>query len=193
MAAIVRTLGWLACLAYSNVPLFWLLIHSRTEYWRSRRISPYRVLLPVSLGIWAVVARATAPWRRLVFYQSVWMWVPALSLFALGIWLYARSGASFNLEQLRGIPEVRAGAKEQRLVTTGIRARLRHPIYLAHLCEMLAWSIGSGLVVCYGLTVFAIVTGAVMIRAEDAELERRFGEEYRSYRESVPALLPWVR
>jgi protein-S-isoprenylcysteine O-methyltransferase Ste14 len=35
-----------------------------------------------------------------------------------------------------------------------------------------------------------VITGTVMIRAEDAELERRFGEEYRAYRESVPALLP---
>ena len=28
--------------------------------------------------------------------------------------------------------------RDQRLVTSGIRARVRHPVYLAHLCEMLA-------------------------------------------------------
>ena len=177
-------------MAYSTVPPFWLLIHSHTEYWRSRRSSPYLVLLPASLGIWSIAALATAPWRKLAFYQNVWMWVPALALFALGIWLYARSGASFSVRQLRGIPEMRAGVMEQQLVTTGIRARVRHPIYLAHLCEMLAWSVGTGLVVCFGLTLYTMITGAVMIRAEDAELERRFGEEYRAYRASVPALLP---
>ena len=73
---------------------------------------------------------------------------------------------------------------------TGIRAWVRHPVYLAHLCEMLAWSIGTGLIVCYGLTLFAVVTGAVMIRMEDGELERRFGEEYRQYRARVPAVVP---
>jgi len=46
------------------------------------------------------------------------------------------------------------------------------------------------LVVCYGLTVFAVVTGAFMIRLEERELEQRFGEEYRKYREGVPAVLP---
>ncbi len=65
-------------------------------------------------------------------------------------------------------------------------------MYLAHLCEMLAWSIGTGLAVCWGLTAFTVVTGAVMIWMEDAELEERFGDSFRSYRKSVPAVLPRV-
>ncbi len=90
------------------------------------------------------------------------------------------------------MPEVIPGHREQRLVTSGIRARVRHPVYLAHLCEMLAWSFGTGLAVCWGMTAFAVVTGAAMIRMEDAELEKRFGEEYREYRRSVPAVLPRI-
>ena len=57
---------------------------------------------------------------------------------------------------------------------------------------MMAWSVGSGLVVCWLLTGFAIVTGAVMIRMEDKELERRFGEEFQKYRSAVPAVLPRI-
>ena len=34
----------------------------------------------------------------------------------------------------------------------------------------------------YVLAAFAIVTGALMIRIEDRELEARFGEPYRAYR-----------
>jgi len=106
------------------------------------------------------------------------------------MWLYAKSGAGFSPKQLGGLPEVQAGHPEQHLVMTGIRARVRHPVYLAHLCEMLAWSIGTGLAVCWGLTAFAMVTGAVMIRMEDAELTQRFGEPFAAYKESVPAVLP---
>ncbi len=79
---------------------------------------------------------------------------------------------------------------EQRLVISGIRNRIRHPVYLGHLCEMLGWSIGTGLAVAYALTAFAAVTGVIMIRLEDKELEQRFGEEYRRYRNHVPALIP---
>jgi len=38
-----------------------------------------------------------------------------------------------------------------------------------------------------------LVTGAVMIRMEDRELEERFGAAYTAYRQSVPAVLPRVR
>ena len=65
-------------------------------------------------------------------------------------------------------------------------------MYLAHLCEMLAWSVGTGLAVCWGLMAFAIVTGGVMIRMEDGELEQRFGDAYRAYSNSVPAVFPRV-
>jgi protein-S-isoprenylcysteine O-methyltransferase Ste14 len=77
-------------------------------------------------------------------------------------------------------------------VTDGIRSHVRHPLYLAHLCEMLAWSVGTGLAVCWVLTAFAAVTAAVMIPLEEAELEKRFGDAYTAYRRRVPALLPRV-
>ncbi len=58
---------------------------------------------------------------------------------------------------------------------------------------LLAWTLGSGEVVLYGLTIFALLTGWPMIRQEEAELERRFGDEYRAYKRAVPAtLLPDV-
>lgn len=58
---------------------------------------------------------------------------------------------------------------------------------------MIAWSLGTGIAVCWALVAFAIVTGAVMIRMEDRELETRFGEDYRQYRSNVPSVLPKLR
>jgi protein-S-isoprenylcysteine O-methyltransferase Ste14 len=188
----LQTLGWLACAVYSTIPSFWLIVHPRVDYWRSRPRSPYRVLVPVWIAMWIVLAVITAPWHRIALYQTRWTWIPAVALFATGLYLYSQSGKHFSRAQLGGMPEVLPGHREQRLVTNGIRAHVRHPVYLAHLCEMLAWSVGTGLVVCYALTVFAIVTGAVMIRSEDLELEQRFGGEYVAYRERVPAVLPRV-
>jgi protein-S-isoprenylcysteine O-methyltransferase Ste14 len=189
---ILRTLGWVICAVYSTIPGYWMLIHPRADHWRAHR-SPYRVLLPLWAGMFVIVLLATAPFRSVFLYRNNCVWLPAACLFAVGIWLYKAGGARFSLQQLQGMPELSAAHSEQLLVMTGVRSRVRHPIYLAHFCEMLAWSVGTGLAVCFALTMLTIVTGVVMIRAEDAELERRFGESYRSYRESVPAIFPRLR
>jgi protein-S-isoprenylcysteine O-methyltransferase Ste14 len=181
--------GWLACIVYSTIPSFWILIHPLAQGWRQRKRSPYFVLLPVWIGMWALMGMITARWRDIAIYSSPWLWIPASLLFATGFWLYRQSANGFSAKQLGGVPELHRNS-EQRLVTTGIRARVRHPVYLAHLCEMLAWSLGTGLAMCYGLTAFAMFVGAVMIRMEDAELAERFGPEYAAYRDRVPAVLP---
>lgn len=140
--------------------------------------------------MWIAVALITFKWHHVAAYNTRWTWIPALAFFSLGLVLYRVSGREFSAKQLGGLPEVLSGHGEQRLVTSGIRTRVRHPIYLAHLCEMLGWSIGSGLLICYGLTAFAVCSGAIMIWMEDNELEKRFGEVYRGYRNRVPAILP---
>jgi protein-S-isoprenylcysteine O-methyltransferase Ste14 len=186
----LETLGWLACVVYSTIPSFWFMVHPRAERWRSRGGSPFRVLVPAWVAMWIGMGCLTGPWRHVRIYSTPWSWIPAAALFALVIFLYSRSGAHFSWRQLGGLPEVLPNQREQRLVTSGIRSRVRHPVYLGHLCEMLAWSLGTGLVVCWTLTAFAVITGAVMIRMEEAELEKRFGPEYSRYQHSVPAVLP---
>lgn len=190
MLSLVQTLGWVACVIYATIPSFWLLIHPHAAFWRSRLRNPYRVLIPAWVAMWIVVGLATAPWRNVALYTIPWIWIPAILLFAIGIWIYSRAKVNFGPAQLGGLPEILPNHRDQALVTTGIRAHIRHPVYLGHLCEMLAWSLGTGLAVLYLLTVFAIATGAIMIRMEDAELEQRFGTDYLSYRRQVPAVLP---
>jgi protein-S-isoprenylcysteine O-methyltransferase Ste14 len=191
----LQIIGWLACVVYSTIPAFWLMIHPFAERWRARRLSyhrsPYLVLLPAWVAMWLVVAVVTRPWRDVLLYRD-WAWWAAAVLFTCGLYVYSQSGKNFSANQLAGLPEVHGGNRDQQLVTDGIRTRVRHPVYLAHLCEMLAWSVGTGLAVCWALTAFAVVTGVVMIRLEDAELEKRFGDSYRAYRSTVPAVLPRV-
>jgi protein-S-isoprenylcysteine O-methyltransferase Ste14 len=192
----LQLIGWLACVVYSTIPAFWLMIHPFAERWRQRHLSyrrsPYRVLLPAWTAMWIVVALITRPWRNIVLYRSDWAWLAAAVLFACGLYIYFQSAKNFSAKQLGGLPEIHGANREQRLITDGIRSRVRHPVYLAHVCEMLAWSVGTGLAVCWALAAFALATGAVMIQMEDAELEQRFGDAYRAYRRSVPAVLPRV-
>lgn len=189
MLSFLRTVGWLFAIVLSTIPAFWLLVHPRAEYWRSRRGPRFRILGLLWAAMWGVAGAITLPWRHVVFYQNPLTWFPAAPFFFLGFFLYHRARATFSFDQLIGRPEVQ-GDKHQQLVTTGIHSRVRHPVYLGHLCELIGWSLGTGLAVIYALGAFAVITGVIMIRMEDAELERRFGEPYRQYRQVVPAVIP---
>jgi hypothetical protein len=64
--------GWLACIVYSTIPSFWILIHPLAQRWRQGKRSPYFVLLPVWFGMWALVGLFTARWREVAVYSNPW-------------------------------------------------------------------------------------------------------------------------
>ena len=77
------------------------------------------------------------------------------------------------------------------LVTDGLYGYVRHPLYLG------SFLLGTGLCLIMGdaallglFLVFFWVNHGLVIRREEADLERLFGEGYRAYRTQVPALLP---
>jgi hypothetical protein len=89
-------LGWLACVVYSTIPSFWFMVHPLAERWRSRQGSPFRVLVPAWVGMWIGMGCLTGPWRHVRIYATAWTWLPAVALFAVGIFLYSQSGAHFS-------------------------------------------------------------------------------------------------
>jgi protein-S-isoprenylcysteine O-methyltransferase Ste14 len=187
------TIAWLACCVYGSIPSFWLAIHPRAELWRARRRQGrpvYGVLLPLWVGIWVALFSLSFPWRNLHLYRWRYSWIAGLLLIAGGIILYAKARHGFLPLQLSGHHELEPERHEQQLVVAGIRQRVRHPIYLGHLLEMLGWSVGTGLLVCWALTAFALLTGIGMIRSEEKELVGRFGQSYREYQQRVPAIVP---
>jgi protein-S-isoprenylcysteine O-methyltransferase Ste14 len=188
--AVVDLIAMLACSVYCTIPVFWLALHPFVGRWRKRGRRAYRVIVPI-WGLMIGVAFVSA-WRfRLVHLYTNWVaWALAATLFVLGFRIYAAAFRSFDHTQLSGLDELEPGRHRDRLVTTGIRTHVRHPIYLGHLCEVLAWCIAAGLVALYALACFGIFAGMAMVRIEDRELEARFGEEYRRYRRAVPAVIP---
>ncbi len=189
----LRIVGWLAAVVYCTIPSLWLVIHPRPNFWRGRWRSPLPLVGLIWFLMWVAAAGITWPWHTVALYTSWLTWIPAVPLFVVGFVLYTTGHERFSTDQVLGRSELNPERHEQRLVTTGIRARMRHPYYVAHFCELLAWSIGTGLVVLYAMLAYAIITGLVMVRAEERELERRFGDEYRAYRARVPAFVPKLR
>ncbi len=189
---LIDILALLACSIYGTIPLFWLVVHPFIERWRKRGRHAYRLIVPVWGGFIAIAFVLMWPFRFAHFYMSWYAWAPAAGFFLIGFSIYAAAFKGFHRSQVSGLDELEPDRHRQQLITSGIRSRVRHPIYLGHLCEIFGWCIGTGLISLYALAAFALVTGAVMIRIEDRELETRFGEQYRAYRRAVPPVLPRV-
>src|SRR5260370_13424061 len=125
----LQLIGWLACVVYSTIPAFWLMIHPFAERWRARHLSyrrsPYTVLLPAWMAMWVVVALATWPWRDVKLYRADWTWGGAILMFACGLDIYSPSGKNFTAKQIGGLPGGPCIDRGARLRTAGIPATCR--------------------------------------------------------------------
>lgn len=88
-----------------------------------------------------------------------------------------------------GLKQLRNGLVQQnRLVTGGFYAMVRHPLYLfatIFLAMNPVMTVQWLLLTLLSITYFTL--GALL---EENRMSREFGEEYRRYRQSVPFLLP---
>lgn len=190
LRAAADILAMLACSVYCTIPLFWLVVHPFITRWRTHGRRAYMQILPLWIVFIATTFLILWPFRFARFYTTGWSWAPAACLFLVGFSIYSQAFKAFRREQVSGLAELEPQRHRQELVMTGIRAHVRHPIYLGHLCEILGWCVGTGLVALYALAAFSVVTGILMIGIEDRELEARFGDAYRNYRDNVPAVIP---
>jgi protein-S-isoprenylcysteine O-methyltransferase Ste14 len=190
LASILDVAGLLVGSVYCTIPLFWLVFHRFVEKWRKYGRKAYAAIIP-TWGVFIAAAFAAGwPIRHLHLYESRLPWVLGVLFILAGFSIYRSASLGFNRAKVSGLAELEPGDHEQKLVVTGIRTQVRHPIYLGHLCEVMGWTVGTGSIALCALLLFAVVTGAIMIRKEDRELEERFGDLYRQYRDRVPALLP---
>lgn len=82
---------------------------------------------------------------------------------------------------------------DHQLVRTGPYARVRHPIYLAMLLFLLGLAAALGHVVQLVVAIPVFLIGTRMrTDAEERLLEQSFGEEFRRYRRSTPAIFPKI-
>jgi hypothetical protein len=185
MEAKLLHIPWMVSVLYSSIPLFWFAIHPFANFWRRMNRSPYLLLLPIWTAIIIVLSWATSSWRSERLYSSPWMWAPAGVLIFMGIRMYTR--IRFGPHKLSGEAELRPEEHAQELVTTGLHARMRHPIYVAHLLNLAGWAVGGGLAISFILLAVSVfLTFPLMAWIEENELEKRFGQSYRDYKSRVP-------
>ncbi|NLH80375.1 MAG: isoprenylcysteine carboxylmethyltransferase family protein [Phyllobacteriaceae bacterium] len=103
-------------------------------------------------------------------------------VFAAGAWINWAGAMRFH----RSGTDIRAIVAPTRLITDGLYARSRNPIYLGFLAMLLGAAIGLGETVPLVLTAaFAVVIERAYIRREEAAMARIFGADYEAYRARV--------
>ena len=80
------------------------------------------------------------------------------------------------LIQLRGVENI------NHLVTTGLFAKIRHPMYTGFILWIVGWSLYYGAVVSLVFGLVGIGNILYWRHREDVELGLQFGEAYRQYR-----------
>jgi protein-S-isoprenylcysteine O-methyltransferase Ste14 len=132
--------------------------------------------------------RADVLWPFALPDETVYAGWPLMAVGALLI--LAAEAAFLKVSRATGA----TGDPPSRLVTTGPFRCVRNPIYLGAMTLLFAVAFCRRSPTLL-LAAFAAVPGMVAYVRwfEEPRLERRFGEEYRRYREAVPRWIPRFR
>ncbi|MGQ4911455.1 MAG: methyltransferase family protein [Candidatus Thorarchaeota archaeon] len=116
-----------------------------------------------------------------------------LLLFALGIGLlvagmYVAISAS-RVISVSAVADMRTD-REAELVTSGLYARVRHPLYLATVLVFLALPVLYPAITIGVFSLSMIVYTLIGARLEERKLVSQYGDAYRNYRKTAGFILP---
>jgi protein-S-isoprenylcysteine O-methyltransferase Ste14 len=112
-------------------------------------------------------------------------WMPVM---AWGFLQYRLAG-TYRITRAGGPPGMSQGQPE-RLVTTGIYAHTRNPMYMGHLLFLAGLTLVTRSPLCLAVTAGLVHWVDERTRADHRRLTTIFGEPYREYAARVPRWLP---
>jgi protein-S-isoprenylcysteine O-methyltransferase Ste14 len=99
--------------------------------------------------------------------------------FGLAIFIMGTILAVGALIQLRGVENI------DHLVTRGLYAKFRHPMYLGFIAWIVGWSIYHGALVSMVIGLIGIASASWWRGLEETRLEKQFGDAYEHYRRTT--------
>lgn len=134
------------------------------------------------------------PWW-LTGWESEDLWAPLRVvggiLVVAGVGVLLHAFARFVME---GIGTPAPVAPTQRLVVGGLYRYVRNPMYVAVVAAIVGQALLLGRLELLGYAALVAAAVASFVHwYEEPTLRRQFGEEYDTYRESVPAWIPRLR
>lgn len=143
-------------------------------------------------GVLLVAVAYSILWQNRFWERPLPTWrlgasVLFLALAALLSWISARAlGRQWRID---------AGLNpDHELVTSGPYRWVRHPIYTSMLCLILSTGFLVTPVVVLGVAIIVFMSGTqIRVRIEDQLLAARFGDQFREYRRTIPAYIPFLK
>lgn len=187
----VRYVFALLWLVSFPILLFWIALHPLVAFWRRLGLAAtYAVLLCLCVAAGAVLYTFRGPLLAVDFGTGPVWWALTAVTYAASLWVETRARKLLSPGTLIGIPELRGDAADERLLTTGIYGRIRHPRYVGAMLGYVASAFLANYLFLYAaLPVFLLLLHSVVL-LEERELLDRFGKRYAAYMERVPRYLP---
>ncbi len=118
---------------------------------------------------------------------NVFVSAAGIVLIMIGTFFYVKN-AYFLGKFFSTFVEIKLGHK---LVTTGLFATVRHPMYLCALLIYFGFALAANSLACTAITVFFFFPWTIWrIKLEEQMLAKEFGKEFEEYKKTTPAIIP---
>jgi protein-S-isoprenylcysteine O-methyltransferase Ste14 len=131
------------------------------------------------------------PWIKFADFQAPqWLgWIGTLT-FTTALWLLWRSHADLG-QNWTALVQIKT---DHQLVTGGVYAFVRHPMYTAHLL----WGIAQGLLLHNWIAGWSLLLTFLplyffRVGREERMLRSHFGESYQHYLKKTPCIIPGIK
>lgn len=118
-------------------------------------------------------------WIYMIFSDPFQMPLPYALPIGLALGMLGLITAGLGAREKKGFTEV------DKLVTTGIFSRLRHPIYVGMALLYIGFPLAAGSIFTMACTILWLPFILAWRHWEQLELTRRFGKKYRDYMKST--------
>ena len=172
------------------VPLFWIPVHGLSRIFKRLGILTYVMPLITWLPLAYLIYSQRFFLLQFKTALPTTLNITGIIFLVAGTLLHIWTGKLLGLWGLVGLPEISSKIKS-KLVADGPFYVVRHPTYLAHTVMffgifLITETAAVGIVT---LLDFVLVN-VIIIPLEDRELLKRFGEDYKKYKEKVPGFFP---
>ncbi|MFO1432483.1 MAG: isoprenylcysteine carboxylmethyltransferase family protein [Candidatus Competibacteraceae bacterium] len=189
---------YLALLLVISLPamlLFWLLIHPFIPTWR--RLGPvwtYSLVGTLVMLMLFGLFQARTLLLTVEFGSHALLWLLGSGCLAMAVYLRRLiHDARLTVWVLVGLPELAPDRHPQKLLTTGLYARLRHPRYVQVALALLGYALIANYLAAYLVFAAWLILMYPLVVLEERELRQRFGNAYEAYCRQVPRFIPRLR